>query len=381
MKEFFDTFKRVLISLLDRPMWLMLLVSLVVTSTVYIRQGVWDLPVAVIDQDNTSFSREINRRLNVTPKIATHAYVSLEQARQDLGARKIFAIIILPKNLYNYVLRGEAMTIPIYGDATSRLSNGQIQLEIMQTYQQLINEFNTERLMNAGWSKEQAQAVVEPIQAKLVDLFNPGINFAAIVFPGLLVMLVQHSLLIASIRVMITMHNLPMGRPSLTVYLGGLCALIPIWMFLSIVLFVLWPWILNYRQSAPILELLILTVPFLIAVLAMGKFLTECLVKIELMYLSVALATTPVFYLSGTIWPLQSMPDWVRFISQLLPSTWATKMIAGVNQMGISMYDIGNDVLMLLLLAFMYALLALVVSRIRVYYRAKRALKSDVLPS
>ncbi|MFT0211603.1 ABC transporter permease [Pseudomonas sp. F1_0610] len=372
MSEFWSAFKRVLLMLLDRPLWLMLLVSLLITSTVFIKQGVWDLPVAVVDQDHTRFSRELVRSLDATPKIAMHSYSSLNEAKSDLAARKIFAIVILPKNLYDYALRGEAMTIPIYGDATSRLSSGQIQLDIMQTYAQLINQFNVERLQGAGWSAEQAQVVASPMQGQLVDLFNPGINFAAIVFPGLLVMLVQHTLLIASIRVRITLHNLPTGRPSFKVYLGSVSALLPIWMFLSIVLFVLWPWVLSYRQTAPIWEILVLTLPFLVAVLALGKFLSECLVKIEYMYLTLSLVTTPVFYLSGTIWPLQSMPDWVRFISQLLPSTWATKMIAGVNQMGISIYDIGYDVVMLLVLALFYLALAFVIARFKVYYRARR---------
>lgn len=377
MSEFWGAFKRVLLMLLDRPLWLMLLVSLLITSTVFMKQGLWDLPVAVVDQDHTSFSRELIRSLDATSKIAMHSYSSLDEARSDLAARKIFAIVILPKNLYDYALRGEAMTIPIYGDATSRLSSGQIQLDIMQTYAQLINQFNVDRLQGAGWSAEQAQVVASPIQGQLVDLFNPGINFAAIVFPGLLVMLVQHTLLIASIRVRITLHNLPTGRPSFKVYLGSVSALIPIWMFLSIVLFVLWPWVLSYRQTAPIWEILILTLPFLVAVLALGKFLSECLVKIEYMYLTLSLVTTPVFYLSGTIWPLQSMPDWVRFISQLLPSTWATKMIAGVNQMGISIYDIGYDVLMLLVLALVYLALAFFIARFKLYYRARRLLKQN----
>ncbi|MBZ4217780.1 ABC transporter permease, partial [Klebsiella aerogenes] len=84
-------------------------------------------------------------------------------------------------------------------------------------------------------------------------------------------------------------------------------ALLPIWLFLSIVLFVLWPWVLGYRQTANIAELLLLSFPFLLAVLGLGKLVTECLRSVEMIYLTLAFITTPVFYLSGTIWPLQSM--------------------------------------------------------------------------
>lgn len=152
-------------------------------------------------------------------------------------------------------------------------------------------------------------------------MFNPGISFAAIIFPGLLVMLLQHSLLIACIRVNIAMKSMPGGKAPLAAHLGGLTALLPIWLFLSIVLFVLWPWVLGYRQTANIAELLLLTFPFLLAVLGLGKLVTECLRSVEMIYLTLAFITTPIFYLSGTIWPLQSMPARVRAISYSIPST------------------------------------------------------------
>ena len=41
---------------------------------------------------------------------------------------------------------------------------------------------------------------------------------------------------------------------------------------------------------------------------------TECLRSVEMIYLTLAFITTPIFYLSGTIWPLQAMPGWVRAI-------------------------------------------------------------------
>ncbi len=234
---------------------------------------------------------------------------------------------------------------------------------MIASYQQLLNTYNTEALLRAGFTVKQAEMIIQPIDGQTQDVFNPGISFAAIIFPGLLVMLLQHSLLIASVRVSIAIHS--SGKPTLPVYLGALSALIPIWLFLSIVLFVLWPWILGYRQTAPIPEVLLLTFPFLLAVIGLGKLVTECLRRVELIYLTLSFITMPVFYISGTIWPLQAMPAWVRAISSMLPSTWATKAIAGVNQMGLTFADVVNDLLMLLLLGAVYALLGIFVGMLR----------------
>ncbi|MBH1929757.1 ABC transporter permease [Serratia rubidaea] len=379
MKSYWQTFSRVLIGMLERPMWLMLILSLCVMSLVYANRSVWDLPVGVIDQDHSSASRELIRQLDATSKVAIKTYDSLEQAQRDLGWRELFAVIIMPVNLEKKILHGENIVVPVYGDATNRLANGQIQQDVVAAYQQLLSQYNTSLLLRSGFSERQAQIILTPIQGQTLDVFNPGISFAAIVFPGLLVMLLQHSLLIASVRVSIALKSAPSGKPSIPVYLGGLSALLPIWLFLSIVLFVLWPWVLGYRQTANIAEVLLLTFPFLLAVLGLGKLVTECLRSVEMIYLTLAFITTPIFYLSGTIWPLQAMPGWVRAISYCIPSTWATKAIAGVNQMGMSLNEVGNDVLMLLLLGAVYTVIGIGVGlahnsvALRSLFRKRRA--------
>lgn len=373
MKQYWATFKKVLLGLLERPMWMMLLLSLCIMSTVYLNRTVWDLPVGVVDMDNSPGSRTFIRNLDATPKVKTVSYNQLDKATEDLQWRKLFAVIILPVDFEKKLLAGKEVTIPVYGDATNRLPNGQIQQDVQAAYNQMLLGYNTELLLNDGFSYRQADLALTPIRSRTQELFNPGISFAAIIFPGLLVMLLQHSLMIASVRVSIVMRS--SGKPALPVYLGGLSALLPIWLFLSIVLFVLWPWVLGYRQTASIGEILLLTFPFLLAVLGLGKFLTECLRSVERIYLTLSFITMPVFYISGTIWPLQAMPPWVRAVSSMLPSTWATKAIAGVNQMGLSLSEVTYDVAMLLLLCVFYTLLGMVVGMLHDSARLRTLIK------
>ncbi|PKE29184.1 ABC transporter permease [Rahnella sp. AA] len=364
-KTWWGTFSKVLTGLLDKPMWMMLLLSLCVMSLVYANRTVWDLPVAVIDQDHSTASRMLTRQLDATSKVETNHYDNLADAERDLALRKLFAVIIMPVDLEKKILAGENIVIPVYGDATNRLANGQIQQDVLAAYQAILTQYNTDLLLSNGFSERQASVVLSPIIGQSLDVFNPGISFAAIIFPGLLVMLLQHSLLIASVRVSIVLNSGPSGKPAIPAFLGGISALIPVWLFLSIVLFVLWPWVLGYRQTASIPEILLLTFPFLLAVLGLGKLVTECLRSVELIYLTLAFVTTPVFYISGTIWPLQAMPAWVRAVSSMLPSTWATKAIAGVNQMGLPFKDVGGDIMMLLILCVFYTFIGIAVGMLR----------------
>lgn len=363
MKLWWQTLLSTLLGMLQKPMWMMLIGSLCLMSVVYLHGTVWDLPVAVVDQDHSPASRMLIRQLNATPKVITVIYPGLPQAQHDLGRRQVFAVLVLPQDLEKKMLAGNAVSLPVFGDATNRMANGQIQVDVLAAWQQVLGHYNSALLQRQGFSARQAAVVLTPFVGQTEDLFNPGISFAAIVFPGLLVMMMQHTLLIASVRVNITLRS--QGHPPLAVTLGALSALIPVWLFLSLVLFGLWPWLLGYRQTATLPELLLLTLPFQLAVLGLGKLVTECLHRIEHIYLSLSFVTTPVYYLSGTLWPVQSMPDWVRVFAMMLPSTWGTRMIAGVNQMGLPLGEVSGDVMMLLLLGAVYALLGLFIARLR----------------
>ncbi|MBC8948969.1 MULTISPECIES: ABC transporter permease [Xenorhabdus] len=362
---YWQTLRDVFLGMLEKPMWLLLIVSLCVMSLVYIRPSLWDLPIAVIDQDNSHASRTLIRRIDSMAKVAPQIYSNLDDARRDMLQRTIFAIIIVPVDFEKRLLSGQNVTVPVYGDATNRLANGQIQQDLALAYQQLLSEYNGKLLLQSGFSIEQVKTLLQPIRSETIGLFNPGVSYAAIIFPGLLVMLLQHSLLVACVRVSITLRETPKGNPPLPVYLGTLSALIPIWLFLSVIFFILWPWILGYRQDAPIYLVLLLTFPFLLTVLGLGKLVTECLRSVEMIYLTLAFITTPIFYISGTIWPPQAMPDWVRVISLALPSTWATKAIAGVNQMGLPLHNVYKDIGMMLLLGVMYMVLGILVGMLR----------------
>mgnify|MGYP004709833885 FL=1 len=373
MREYRQTFIKVLSGMLQRPMWGMLLISLCVMSLVYANRTVWNLPVAVVDMDHSPASRLFIRDLDATSKIDMINYASLEGARRDLGWRKVFAVIVMPVDLEKKMLAGQSVAIPVFGDATNRLANGQIEQDIIGAYQQMVTHYNSAILMNNGFTRPEAQVLLTPIRAITQPLFNPGISFAAIVFPGLLVMLLQHSLLIASVRVNLTISA--SGQPSLSVILGAYSALIPFWLFLSVVLFGLWPWVLGYRQTASIPEILLLTFPFLLAVISLGNLLTECIRRVEIVYLTLSFITMPVFYISGTIWPVQAMPWGVRFISDLLPSTWAIKAIAGVNQMGLPWKNALPYIMVLLLLCLLFNVLEFLINIFRNRQRRETFLK------
>ncbi len=124
MKSYWKTLARVLMGMLDRPMWMLLLLSLCIMSLVYAKHSVWDLPMGVIDQDHSTISRELIRRLDATSKIEIKSYDNLPEAQRDLAWRKLFAVVIMPTDLEKKILHGNNVTMAmrLTGLPTVRLS-------------------------------------------------------------------------------------------------------------------------------------------------------------------------------------------------------------------------------------------------------------------
>lgn len=353
MREYCHTFCHIFMHLIKKPLWLLVLVSLLMMSLVY-GNHVWKLPVGLVDLDHSNMSRALARKLNAMSRLEIIHYPVELETRKDLADKKIFAVIILPKDTEKNTLNGKEISIQAYGDATNRLPNGLIQKDILSAYEDTISNYNKTLAMKNNWSDKDFASYEQPISASLVELYNAGISFSAIIFPGLVSMILQQSLLVACVTITLGLKRQDGDLMLFSEYMGGVSATFPIWIILSLVVYVILPNILGYRQTADIPSLIAVTIPFIYAVIGLSRVITECLLHSGLIYLTLPFITLPVFFISGTIWPLQAMPSTVRFISYMLPSTWATKAMAGMNQMSMPLADVTKEIIILIILGSLY---------------------------
>jgi ABC-2 type transport system permease protein len=69
--------------MLGKPLWLMMVLSVCLTTLPYAHRTMDDLPVALVDMDHSDASRELARLLDAAPKIAVQHYGELPAARRD----------------------------------------------------------------------------------------------------------------------------------------------------------------------------------------------------------------------------------------------------------------------------------------------------------
>ena len=103
----------------DRPIYLLGSVVTVAFCAIFfltfLKQGLpHDLPIGVVDMDNSSLSRNFARQLDATQLGKVIKYDTFQDAREDMQSGKITAICMIPKGMYADVQASRRPTFTYY---------------------------------------------------------------------------------------------------------------------------------------------------------------------------------------------------------------------------------------------------------------------------
>ncbi|QZE15803.1 ABC transporter permease [Halosquirtibacter laminarini] len=309
---------------------------------VYNQEVVKDIPVAVVDQDGTNFSRLFARNLDATEQVeTTYRCVDFTHAKELLKDGKAKGIVVIPKGLEKQVMRSETASISVFADAT-----------YFMYYKQLLTGANyVVGTMNAG-IRVKKQLLKGKMMANAVDnalniryesrsLFNPTGGYASYLMPAVLILILHQTLLMGMGLFAGTAYaegrswflQPDMGVKDILIQLLGRGAAffvlyIPVVIHLLINSF----WILKYPAWASIPELLLFVFPFLLATICLALLLSTFFKERTSSMIFLLFTSIPLLFLSGISWPYQSMPDFWRVFGSFIPSTQA---IIGIYKMQI----------------------------------------------
>src|SRR6266478_8214474 len=157
---FRDEFRRIFAL---RPVFSVLIVGSVFYAVFYpqpyLNEALRNVPIAIVDGDGTSVSRELARRIDATSDIAvTMVLPDLVSAEREVYARKIFGILVIPKNFERDLLHGRASPIALYADASYFLMYQRVSGGVVAVTGTLGSEVETSRLIGIGVDPVLARA-------------------------------------------------------------------------------------------------------------------------------------------------------------------------------------------------------------------------------
>ncbi len=152
-----------------------------------------DMPVGVVDLDNTSTSRGLIRRLDAfqSSRVVAH-YPSVADARQAIQRNEIYAFLYIPKGTTDDLLASRQPKISYYYNMASIMS-GALLMKDLKTISSLGSAAVGQATMRAkGHTPQQIQAFLQPICIDLHQIANPWTNYnlylSTVFVPGIMML-------------------------------------------------------------------------------------------------------------------------------------------------------------------------------------------------
>ena len=171
-------------------------VAVIVFFTTVLGEGQpTDMPVGIVDLDNTTTSRALIRQLDgfQTSKVVGY-YNSMQEARQAIQRNKIYAYLYIPEGTTRELLASRRPKISFYYSYTS-LTSGSLLYRDLKTISTLGSAAVGKKTMQAkGFTPEQTMAVLQPIAIDLHPVNNPWVNYnlylSSLLIPGIIMLFI-----------------------------------------------------------------------------------------------------------------------------------------------------------------------------------------------
>ena len=154
-----------------------------------------EMPVGVVDLDNTATSRSLIRRLDGFQMSRVVArYPSVTEARRAIQRNEIYGFLYIPKGTTDKLLASRQPKVSYYYTYTS-IAAGSMVMKDMKTISTLGSAAVGQATMRArGLTDRQIQAVLQPIKIDLHQIANPwssyNVYLSTVMVPGIIMLFI-----------------------------------------------------------------------------------------------------------------------------------------------------------------------------------------------
>ena len=293
------------------------------------------VPVAVVDMDRTSLSRQITRFADADPRIEVRMVTASErEAQEALWRGEIEGYALIPANLKRSVVRGENAVVSIEANGAYALLNKAVQYGFAEAVGTVSAGVEIRKLQASGQSAQQARASRAPVQLQMVALFNPIEGYGSFVVPAVALLILQQTLLMGAALLAGTWVEAGEHRPGATAWLGRLLALCTLG-WASGLFYFGWIFLLHdYPRGGNPLGALALLACYVPAIAAQGSLLGLWFGNRERALQVLLWTTLPIAFVAGFSWPVEALPQPLQWLRWLLPSTSGVQASLRLNQLG-----------------------------------------------
>ena len=287
-----------------------------------------ELPVGVVDLDNTSTTRSLIRRLDgfQTSHVAG-SYTNLNEARNAIQRNEIYAFLYIPKGTTDDLLSARQPRISFYYTYTS-LTAGSLLFRDLKTISSLGSAAVGQATMLAnGYTEAQVRTFLQPSAVDLHPINNPWISYniyvSTMLIPGVrmlfMFMLTAYSLG-TEIKFNTSKEWIEMAGGNIYVAISGklfLQTLVFLFMSFAYMYYVFG--VLQFPHPGGLLPMVLLTCLSVFAAQGFGVFIFGLMPSLRMSMSVCSLWAVLSFSMAGGIFPVIAMDTPLESLAQLFP--------------------------------------------------------------
>lgn len=295
---------------------------------VYNKGKVTDLPIIVVDQDQSMLSQQMVEMFTENEVLDVQRILfSQDNLTQYTIEDQAACVVIIPKGFEKEIMVKRYPEVTTIVNTSNVLTANYASSAIQLTLGTLKAGIEIEALKKQGIPEAIAVTQYEPFKTTFIKKHNRSTNYMYFLWPGVLATVLQQVLLLglalsfSSEFEKGTFRELAKLCPS-TFKLIAVKVLPYLIMSLGIwVLYLLFGLYFKMPLSEKLIPLTFVTGFLVISVSFIG-ILFSILIPNQLKATEVLMViATPSFILSGFTWPLSQMPGWIQGIAQVIPLT------------------------------------------------------------
>ena len=152
-----------------------------------------DMPVGIVDLDNTTTTRALVRRLDAFQNSrVVDSYTSVAEARRAIQENRIYAFLYIPRGTTAQLLASRRPKVSYYYSLTS-LTGGSLLMKDLKTIATLGSAGVGQGILSAhGLTDKQIETFLQPIRLDVHQIANPWSNYniylSSVFVPGIMML-------------------------------------------------------------------------------------------------------------------------------------------------------------------------------------------------
>ena len=335
-----ERISKVLMPLLFVLMIVLPVVSFAFFALLFNQGAIRNIPIAVLDQDNTTLSRKAVQMIDDTPTaMVAYGIQGMDEGERLMREGRIMAIVQIPAFFEKNILSNSQTRLENYVSGTNITVNGLLSKDIQTAVTTFTAGIQLQVLMKQGLTQRQAMAQLMPVRFDKHVLFNPHINYGYYLSPSFMPMMLMIFVVMVTVFAIGTELKhatarewLGTGNGSVAAALAGKVLPITAVMFLiSLVMLVINFKIVGTPLNGSLAVILAGTLLFILSYQSISVLIVSLLANLRLSLSIGGGYSVLAFTFSGLTFPIMAMWEPMQWVSKIFPFTFYTDIF--VDQM------------------------------------------------